>query len=67
MKMKERIMRLFNLWIHIRWLKKINREADKYHKINSRLLRQQHIVNVYLAEYEKLYGFNLRGKGRIDI
>ena len=58
--MAELLKQLFELFVKKRWLKTIDKECDKYNKIKSKLSRQQYVVNSLLAEYNKIYGEDLR-------
>ena len=58
--MAELLKRSFELFVKKRWVKTIDKEADKYNKIKSKLFRQQYVVNSLLAEYKKIYGEDLR-------
>ena len=58
--MAELLKRSFELFVKKRWLKIIDKECDKYNKIKGKLSRQQYVVNSLLAEYNKIYGEDLR-------
>lgn len=51
----ELIKRSFELWMKKRWLKTIDKEADKYNKLSAKLKRQQYIVNDLLKKYNQIY------------
>lgn len=44
----------------MKFLKKIDKEVDKYNKIKKELLCQQRLVNFLVEEYKNKYGENLR-------
>lgn len=56
------IKQSFELSVKMRWVKTIDKEANKYKKIADKLFRQQRVVDALVKEYEKIYGENLRGK-----
>lgn len=58
--MAELLKRTFELFVKMRWLKTIDKEADKYNKIKNKLFRQQYVVKALLEEYAKKYGEDLR-------
>ena len=62
--MKEFLKRRFELFVKMRWLKIIDKETDKYKKLNEKSNRQLYVLNELLKEYHKIYGEDLRkGKG----
>lgn len=65
--MKNLFKELFELFCKKNWLKTIDKECDKYNKLNSKynklkskLNRQQYIVDALLKKYNELYGEGLR-------
>ena len=61
--MKELLKQWFELSAKMRWLKTINKENDKYRKLEEKRNRQLYVVNALIKEYQKRYGVNLR-KGK---
>ena len=57
---KEMIKERFDLWVEMRWLKMIDKEANKYEKIKTQLSSQHHIINSLINKYEERYGKSLR-------
>lgn len=53
--MKELIKKSFDLWVKKRWLKMIDKEADKYNKIEAKRKRQAYIVHSLYKRYKELY------------
>lgn len=64
--MIELMKQRFELFVKMRWLKTIEKEADKYSKLKSKLSRQQYVLNALLAEYSNKYGESLRKGGADD-
>lgn len=64
--MAEMLKQSFELFVKKRWLKIIDKECNKYNKIKSKLSRQQYVVNSLLAEYNKIYGEDLRASKERD-
>lgn len=58
--MRELLKRRFELFVKMRWLKTIDKESEKYKKLEGKLNRQLRVVNELLKEYYKIYGENLR-------
>lgn len=58
--MKELLKEKFELFCKRNWLKTIDKECDKYHKLKSKLNRQQYIVNALIKRYNELYCEDLR-------
>ena len=58
--MKALLKKRFELFVKMRWLKTINKETDKYKKLEEKSNRQLHVVNALLKEYYKKYGEDLR-------
>jgi hypothetical protein len=58
--MRELLKRRFELFVKMRWLKTIDKETEKYKKLEGKLNRQLRVVNELLKEYYKIYGENLR-------
>lgn len=59
-KLKRLIKESFDLWIKMRWLKMIDKEADKYLKYQQKVARQQSVVNALIKRYKEIYGEDLR-------
>ena len=68
---KRLIKETFDLWIKMRWLKEVNKAADKYiktkEKVDKRhkkdqekLNRYAYVVNTMIQEYKNRYGEDLR-------
>jgi hypothetical protein len=53
------LKRTFDLWVKRRWLKTIEKEADKCNRLSKKLLRQKYVLNTLLDEYMKIYGEDL--------
>lgn len=68
--MKKLLKETFNLWVKMRWLKTIDKETNKYNKIEAKRKRQAHIIHSLLEEYTKIYGNSCRkeeiGNERMD-
>lgn len=58
--MKALLKKRFELFVKMRWLKTINKETDKYKKLEEKSNRQLYVVNALLKEYYKKYGEDLR-------
>ena len=54
--MKALLKKRFELFVKMRWLKTINKETDKYKKLEEKSNRQLYVVNALLKEYYKKYG-----------
>jgi hypothetical protein len=58
--MKALLKKRFELFVKMRWLKTINKETDKYKKLEEKSNSQLYVVNALLKEYYKKYGEDLR-------
>lgn len=58
--MKALLKESFELFVKMRWLKTINKEADKYKKLTEKSNRQLYVVNALLKRYHEIYGEDLR-------
>ena len=58
--MLEILKKLFDLWCKKCWLKRIDREIDKYIKIEKQLDCQGHVVNALVDEFKRIHGVDLR-------
>lgn len=58
--MKLLLKRMFELFVKMQWLKTINKEVDKYKRLEEKLNRSRYVLNELLKEYFKKYGENLR-------
>ena len=58
--MKALLKKRFELFVKMRWLKTIDKETDKYKKLEEKSNRQLYVVNALLKEYLKRYGEDLR-------
>ena len=58
--MKALLKKRFELFVKMRWLKIINKETDKYKKLEEKSNRQLYVVNALLKEYKEKYGEDLR-------
>ncbi len=50
----------FELTAKANWLKMIDKEVNKYNRINRKLNSQAHIINALLNKYKEIYGEDLR-------
>ena len=53
--MKNLIKRSFDVWVKMRWLKMIDKETDKYNKIEAKRKRQAYVVHSLWKRYNELY------------
>jgi len=53
--MKNLIKRSFDIWVKMRWLKTIDKETDKYNKIEAKRKRQAYVVHSLWKRYNELY------------
>lgn len=60
--MIELIKRTFDIWCKRNWLRVIDKEVDRYNKLNVKLKRQHFVVNELIRRYNDLYGEDLRQK-----
>lgn len=58
--MRELLKKNFELFVKMRWLKRISKEAEKYKKLKEKTNRQLYVLNELLKEYQNIYGENLR-------
>ena len=58
--MGELLKKRFELFVKMRWLKTINKEADKYKKLEEKLNRSRYVVNSLVKAYLEKYGEDLR-------
>lgn len=62
--LRELLKQRFDLFVRMRWLKTINKETDKYKKLEEKSNRQLHVLNALIKRYHEIYGEDLRkGKG----
>ena len=62
--LRELLKKRFDLFVRMRWLKTINKETDKYKKLEEKSNRQLYVLNALLKRYHEIYGEDLRkGKG----
>lgn len=54
----------FELTVKWHWLKFIDKEVDKYHKLESKRNHQQYIVNKLIERYKEIYGEDIMGNGQ---
>ena len=57
---KQLIKQAWKLHNQMRWLKKISKEADKYHELDKKLSRQAAVVNALVKVYKEKFGEDLR-------
>lgn len=62
--MGELLKKRFELFVKMRWLKTINKEVDKYKKLEEKLNRSRCVVNELLKAYFKKYGEDLRNPAK---
>lgn len=53
--MKNLIKRSFDVYVKMRWLKTIDKETDKYNKIEAKRKRQAYVVHSLWKRYNELY------------
>lgn len=58
--MKELIKETFEIMVKLRWLKTIDKEVDKYNKLNNKANRQAAVVNELVKKYNSIYGDNIK-------
>ena len=62
--LRELLKRSADLFVKMRWLKTINKETDKYKKLEEKSNRQLYVLNALLKRYHEIYGEDLhKGKG----
>lgn len=66
MNMKDLIKESFDLWVKMRWLKTIDKEANKYNKLNAKIKRQAYIVHSLIDRYNELYRGEAIGNSKKD-
>ena len=66
-KLKDLLKESFDLFIKMRWLKVIDKEVNKYHKIKrkrtkvyNKLQKQEYILDAMMKRYNEIYGEDLR-------
>ena len=63
-KLRELLKQRLDLFVKMRWLKTINKETDKYKKLEEKSNRQLNVLNALLKRYHEIYGKDFRkGKG----
>ena len=60
--MRALIKEWFDLWVKMRWLKTIDKETEKFKKLNAKTNRQLHVVNSLVKRYREIYDVDLREK-----
>lgn len=65
--LKNLLKESFDLFVKKRWLKAINKEVNKYNRINrkhtkvsGKLRKQQYILDAMIKRYNEIYGEDLR-------
>jgi hypothetical protein len=58
--MRELLKKRFELFVKMRWLKRISKETEKYKKLKEKTNRQLYVLNELLKEYQNIYDENLR-------
>ena len=58
--MVELLRQWFNLFVKMRWLKRIDKEIGKYNKSKNKLNRQQNVINSLVKRYKEIYSEDLR-------
>jgi hypothetical protein len=53
------IKRLYNIWGKLRWLKRIDREMDRYNRLKHKMNRQQYVIKQLADGYYEAYGEKL--------
>ena len=62
--LRELLKQSADLFVKMRWLKTINKETDKYKKLEEKSNRQLYVLNALLKRYHEIYGEDLhKGKG----
>lgn len=66
-KLCDLLKRTFELYAEMQWVKKIDRECDKYNKLKEKLERKRYVINGLVKEFEKIYGIDfLKGDHNHD-
>ena len=64
--LKDLIKEGWLLFIKKRWLKEINKELDKFHKVNSEQSIRLQVISELLKAYNEKFNENLRMVGKND-
>lgn len=51
--------RLRIIWCKMRWLKRIDKEIDRYNRLKQKMNRQRYIIKQLSEGYTETYGENL--------
>ena len=52
----------FELFVKMRWQKRIEKECDKYNRLNKKANMQGRVVNELVKRYNEIYSENLKGE-----
>lgn len=53
--LKKLLKERFELFVKMRWLKTIEKETDKLHKLRSKTKRQRYVLRKLVEKYNELY------------
>ena len=62
--MRDLIKKSFDLWVKMRWLKTINKETNKYNKIEAKRKRQAYIIRDLWKSYNEIYSITAKEDGK---
>ena len=57
--MRELLKRSFELWVEKRWLREIERSADRHKKLVYKANREYKVLEALVKRYNELYNQNL--------
>lgn len=53
------IKRLYSIWCKMRWLKRIDKEIDRYNRLKQKMNRQRYIIKQLSKGYNETFGEKL--------
>ena len=53
------IKRTFNIWCKMRWLKRIDREIERYNHLKQKMKRQHYVIKQLSEGYNETFGEKL--------
>lgn len=57
------IKRIYSIWCRMRWLKRIDREVDRYNHLKQKMNRQRYVIKELTKGYTEAYGESLNAEG----
>ena len=57
------LVKLWDIWRRMRWLRRIDREARKYYRYKQKMTRQKYVVQTLYEGYSEAFDTAHKGQG----